>query len=175
MAEAYVSDARPSDLHNLEDECRREVSQRRAAYDKLVRDGRMRRNQADYRIMQMERLVTLLQALQHRDTCLYVRTTPNHISVLLPEQIGDWLADPAAYGKRVAAPYAGGAGAPAPSTLHPNPSPHDLLPTHATATVEWEKRQTAARAVDPTSSRSGGQRDLLVHAAARGAAAGGAA
>jgi hypothetical protein len=91
---------RPSDLHNLEDECRREVSQRRSVFAKLVRDGRKEQRQADYQIAQMERLVVLLEALQHPDTTLFVRVSPNHIAVLQPEQISDWLANPAAYGRQ---------------------------------------------------------------------------
>jgi hypothetical protein len=93
---------RPSDLHNLEDECRREVNMRRAVFDKKVRSGGMDRRQADYQIAQMERLVVLIEALQHEDTTLHVRVSPNHIAVLQPEQISDWLADPAAFGRAFA-------------------------------------------------------------------------
>jgi hypothetical protein len=97
MAEAFVSDARPSDLHNLEDECRREVSQRRSAYAKLVRDNRMQQNQADYRIMQMERLVTLLQALQQPGMRLLIDVTPTHAVSMTPAMLELWLNEPEAF------------------------------------------------------------------------------
>lgn len=103
---------RPSDLHNLEDECRREVSQRRSVFAKLVRDGRKDQRQADFQIAQMERLVVLLEALQRADTVLSVRVSPEHIAVLRPEQIADWLADPDAYGRAFAQ------GAPAPRLIN---------------------------------------------------------
>ena len=105
MCEPAISrPARPSDLHNLEDELRREVSMRRTVFARQVRDGKMDQRQADYRTQQMERLVVLMEALQHPDTVLSVRVSPQHIAVLTAEQISDWLASPAAWAAKLAAP-----------------------------------------------------------------------
>jgi hypothetical protein len=158
---------RPSDLHNLEDECRREVNMRRSVFDKKVRAGGMDRRQADYQVAQMERLVVLLEALQHADTVLTVRVSPNHIAVLQPEQISDWLADPAAYGRAFAK------GAPAPRLIDRRWMP--ALETSQSGGVTPlpnpppQGGRETVRSVDPASSRTHGQRDLLVHAAARSA------
>ncbi len=88
-----------ADLANLEDEMRREVGMRRNFLNKLNPDGsRVKpKKEADYRIGQAENIVTLLETLQHPDTTLHVRISPDLIAVLTPELIALWLADPKAY------------------------------------------------------------------------------
>lgn len=171
-----------ADLSNLEDEMRREVGMRRNVFNKIGHDGarKMPQRQADHRIGQAERIVVLLEALQHPDTTLQVRISPDLIAVLTPELIALWLADPAAYAagfQRSSSPKGGSAdtqeipqGASGTAREAPSAGSGQAEPSACgTKSAPPSRFPPSGPLSGPATSRTAGQRDLLVHAAARAA------
>lgn len=96
----------PQDLHLLEEECRREVSMRRRVFARQVAEGKMNQRQADFRIAQMEALVTLLAELQKPGSGLFHDLGNGRAGFIAPDLIGRWLADPKAFAANFAKPEA---------------------------------------------------------------------